>query len=820
MRTIFSPVPRVMSLLPPRAAHLRRAALLLLLLLLLACDSLTASAAPRMPPEQGWPPETLPLLPVFLLPYDSSVDTVVWSGGPHAYNGGGDLDGKYAYGEGSGLDFAAQEGGSFTVLAMAAGQVIKSGCGYEGLGCIVAVQHDEGSSVLIYAHLQEEGMIGAGVHVVQGTVLGQAGDSGGQPSVHLHIELRDGGACDSSLHAQCGDIGWAGNPVGWERGLLFVDGYRISGYCAAQGEAAANCFELPSVRYYAYEGAAFRGGATTTDYNFWFNDIDEHNVRRRVRAAVVVDPSFVCTSQRDCERYHESRNMLFAGHGRFGTGGGPNIGDELESTNRAIAAPAPTSAVEQEVAQIAIQRGAGLFLLDRSTGVERPILEVEEQRGAQSPLQLSWSADGSRLAFATAAGDGATVTILELDALGSATDWFELGFAGSALPLVAFDPAERDRLFYAAPTADDPSRVDLFAYSISTGIEELLYTTPVLGPCTATKLLALAADRFILLHTCGTGAGNEYSALEVNHRAGTFEAAWLDDWVLGYWFLDQPAECAEQSPQVIDAAWQPATSTLAYLLSPDCFDALYGGTWSGSEEVALLDLARPSPRAEHLLASSGITAIDFAGGGAAMLYRTDDGNLWQQPADGAARQLVAGDVDAAAARPAGSAPGSTALASSDATIENLSFSADAQASSSLPSDRYGSYGPAQAVDGSAATAWSEGVEGDGVGEFLQLDFPAPVQIDYLEILNGYAADAASFAANNRAAAVTITFDDGRSFTLLLDDLPDMQRFDQWSAGQGTVTSSLRLTIDAVYPGTRFDDTCLAELRVWGTRMDD
>lgn len=774
-------------------------------------------------PAQEWPPAALPILPQFLLPYDSSLAEVVWTGGPHPFSKGGDLDGQYRYGEGSGLDFAAREGASFPVLAMASGDVVKAGCGYAGLGCIVAVHHDVGGSIIIYGHLQEDSLIEPGLHVEQGTVLAQAGASGGQSSVHLHVELRDGRECDARLHRQCGDIGWAGNPVGWERGLLFVDGYRITGYCVARNDdEAANCFELPSARFYAYDGAAFRGASTATEYDFWFSDVAETGRTRSARAVAVIDPSYRCPSRRNCESAAATDLMQFAGHGVFGAGGGPNLGDELVSTNRAASLPgssvSPGSPAAGRPAQVAIQRGAQLALLDVATGRERSLAELADARDASTSLDLTWNADGSALAYATTNGAQAVVTVLELDAQGGGVARWDLLFAQAEPPLPAFDPLDPDLLYYAVPAADGSGALDLFDYSLSAGIEHWLHTLPSDLPCSGTKLLALAADRFILLETCGTGAGNSLLALEVNKRAGTFEATWLSGWVAGYPFLDPPAACAGNAPQILDAAWATETQALAFLLSPDCMDALDGSIANGPEEIAAFALAPDGSASDPnpLFAAGDLTGLDGWQPGGPLLYHTSNGALYLLGPQDEAPALIATNVWAAAMRPGGAAPPEGAVSSATFAAADLTPTAAVSASSALPSDKYGDYGPAQAVDDSLATAWAEGADGPGVGEYLQFDFPAPIAIEYLVISPGYDSSDADFRANNRVAAAVLELDDGRRIPVQIEDRRGLQRIEAPAGVEGTATRSLRFTVDAAYPGDQFDDTCIAELQVWGT----
>ena len=198
-------------------------------------------------------------LPDFKLPYAAGVK-VYWTGGPHAYLLGGQFQALYLSGQGSGMDFA--NGGTFQVLAMAAGKVIDASCNNPGLGCQVAIKHDVGGSVLVYGHLREGSIkVSKNQTVKQGTILGEAGKtgSGAGANIHLHIELRDG---SGSCRVQCMANPAFGNPIGWDDLVQLVDGWYIGGYLAdTEGKQSRN-----------YDGSAIRGTAIDLIYNFPYYD--------------------------------------------------------------------------------------------------------------------------------------------------------------------------------------------------------------------------------------------------------------------------------------------------------------------------------------------------------------------------------------------------------------------------------------------------------------------------------------------------------------------------------------------------------------------
>jgi hypothetical protein len=138
------------------------------------------------------------------------------------------------------------------------------------------------------------------------------------------------------------------------------------------------------------------------------------------------------------------------------------------------------------------------------------------------------------------------------------------------------------------------------------------------------------------------------------------------------------------------------------------------------------------------------------------------------------------------------------------------------ASSHLPADRYGTYFPYAAVDGSKETAWVEGAAGAGIGEWIELTFPDEIELHILRLNVGFDESADLFAKNNRIKRATLVFSNGERSTVEFADTRGFQDFSMARApGTSLKTTSIRIIIDEVYPGTKYDDTCLAEVEVYG-----
>jgi LysM repeat protein len=163
------------------------------------------------------------------------------------------------------------------------------------------------------------------------------------------------------------------------------------------------------------------------------------------------------------------------------------------------------------------------------------------------------------------------------------------------------------------------------------------------------------------------------------------------------------------------------------------------------------------------------------------------------------------------------AEGLEPVAGPPAQARNLTPLATVSASSSLRTDRWGQYQPWMAVDGARGTAWVEGVAGAGVGQWLMLTFPETIEVHSVGLNAGYDKNADIFAKNNRIKRATLLFSNGDRVQLGLADRRGMQTIPLVRApGQNIHTTTVKVVIDEVYPGTKYDDTCVAEIEVWGT----
>ncbi|HOV05031.1 MAG TPA: caspase family protein, partial [Kaistiaceae bacterium] len=80
-----------------------------------------------------------------------------------------------------------------------------------------------------------------------------------------------------------------------------------------------------------------------------------------------------------------------------------------------------------------------------------------------------------------------------------------------------------------------------------------------------------------------------------------------------------------------------------------------------------------------------------------------------------------------------------------------------------------SYGPANIFDGSNRTAWVEGVDGNGEGEWLRFDFSGEATVGRVVVSNGYAKSDDIYKKNSRIRDVALEFSGGERFDFTLAD---------------------------------------------------
>jgi len=120
------------------------------------------------------------------------------------------------------------------------------------------------------------------------------------------------------------------------------------------------------------------------------------------------------------------------------------------------------------------------------------------------------------------------------------------------------------------------------------------------------------------------------------------------------------------------------------------------------------------------------------------------------------------------------------------------------------------YQPANLFDSRYDFAWStDGKTTTGPGESLEIKFSAPQDLSGIIIWNGYQRSNAHFSANGRVSRLTIASGQG-SEDVAVTDKSGAQRIALPTPLKDA--SSVRLTIAGIYPGEKYMDVLLSELR--------
>jgi len=140
---------------------------------------------------------------------------------------------------------------------------------------------------------------------------------------------------------------------------------------------------------------------------------------------------------------------------------------------------------------------------------------------------------------------------------------------------------------------------------------------------------------------------------------------------------------------------------------------------------------------------------------------------------------------------------------------------DVRASSCLkPQGRF-KYEAGNAHDFNHESVWVEGADGQGIGEWLEYEFPGSCpRITTVNILSGHVKNEKTWRANSRPKAIMMYYM-GKPYAILdLEDSRTLQCFDVGVLGPHDANApawTLRFELLDVYPGDKYTDTVISEL---------
>jgi hypothetical protein len=166
----------------------------------------------------------------------------------------------------------------------------------------------------------------------------------------------------------------------------------------------------------------------------------------------------------------------------------------------------------------------------------------------------------------------------------------------------------------------------------------------------------------------------------------------------------------------------------------------------------------------------------------------------------------------------------------------IRYISSTKASSVLKTDQINKYNyePKNLFDDDLSTAWVEGVKGHGEGEWVEINLQDNVIVAAIGIVNGYTKREALYYANNRIKKIKLdvefvaTKHSPKSTETTTIELEQKQfnelnktvqaPFISWLADYGDAfrpVKKIHLTILEVFPGKKYDDTCISELYILG-----
>ena len=132
------------------------------------------------------------------------------------------------------------------------------------------------------------------------------------------------------------------------------------------------------------------------------------------------------------------------------------------------------------------------------------------------------------------------------------------------------------------------------------------------------------------------------------------------------------------------------------------------------------------------------------------------------------------------------------------------------ASSELSSQGSANYRISNISDWNHETAWVEGVNGNGIGQWIKFQ-DISKQIDFITILNGYVKNDKAWSENSRVKSLKVYCNDEPLCILELQDSRSMQSFSVGDLFEGKNIKTLRFEILEVYSGTKYQDTAISEI---------
>jgi hypothetical protein len=136
---------------------------------------------------------------------------------------------------------------------------------------------------------------------------------------------------------------------------------------------------------------------------------------------------------------------------------------------------------------------------------------------------------------------------------------------------------------------------------------------------------------------------------------------------------------------------------------------------------------------------------------------------------------------------------------------------DFYCASSVRAPQFGnSYGVDNLFSNKTGEAWVEGKPGQGVGEWVTIDFDELRLVKAVIVRNGYQKNRDIFSKNSRVRRLRLLFSQGETQALTLGDNMELQTI---ALDPPVSAYWVQFIIDDVYPGSAYSDTAISKLFV-------
>ena len=171
---------------------------------------------------------------------------------------------------------------------------------------------------------------------------------------------------------------------------------------------------------------------------------------------------------------------------------------------------------------------------------------------------------------------------------------------------------------------------------------------------------------------------------------------------------------------------------------------------------------------------------------------------------------------AEASAPTPEPPLSASVSTSASGGRTLLTTASAEASSFINASQIGNSRvtiryPGCAIDGDTASSWQEAAEGYGIDEWLTVSLEGTANVQYISLWLGNWESGQMYQMNGRPSELRLEFSDGSSVVCQFPD--EMAEFEV-KLSRPVQTTWVKLTVLGAYAGTRWEDTCISEIKIY------